>query len=91
MKILLLQRIFQVKTCFLVLLKLQEKIECHWKKLFLIEKKSENRNDSKIKCTSIEDPLIKHKIASNETTLVPDIQNVFNEENITISPGQRKH
>ena len=31
-----------------------------------------------------------HRTASNETTLISEIPNIINEENITIAPGQRK-
>ena len=63
------------------------------KKTFLIEKKkknSENRNDTKTECASVEDPLNMHRTASNETTLVSEIPNIINEENVLIAPGQGK-
>ena len=31
-----------------------------------------------------------HRTASNETTLVSQIPNIINDENVIISPGQRK-
>ena len=62
-------------------------------KIFLIEKKkkySENRNDTKTECASVEDPLNMHRTASNETTLVSEIPNIINEQNVLIAPGQGK-
>ena len=38
----------------------------------------------------MEDPLNMHRTASNKTTLVFQIPNVINEENIIIAPGQGK-
>ena len=37
---------------------------------------------------SVEDPLSKHRTGSNETTLVSEIPNITNDENVIIAPGQ---
>ena len=62
------------------------------KKTFLIEKKknSENRNDTETECDSVEDALNMHRTALNETTLVSEIPNIINKENVLIAPGQGK-
>ena len=39
---------------------------------------------------SVEDPLNMHRTAINETTLVSQIPNMINEENVIIAPGQEK-
>ena len=45
---------------------------------------------SKTDFASVEDPLKMHRTASNEATLVSEIPNIINEENVIISPGQGK-
>ena len=40
--------------------------------------------------TSVEDPLNKHRTASNETTLDSEIPNIINKENFIIAPSQGK-
>ena len=49
-----------------------------------------NVNESKTKYASVEDPLNIHQTGSNETTLVSNIPNTVNLENIIIAPGQGK-
>ena len=50
----------------------------------------ENVNESETEYASVEDPRNIHRTASNETTLVSDIPNIVNNENIIIAPGQGK-
>ena len=53
---------------------------------------TENVNDirSEKELASFEDPLNMHRTASNETTLVSEIRNIIDEENVIIAPGQGK-
>ena len=52
---------------------------------------TENINDrSETEFALVEDLLNMHRTASNETTLVSQIPNIINDENVIISPGQRK-
>ena len=51
---------------------------------------SESINDTETEYASVGDPLNMHRTASNETTLVAEIPNIINEENIIIAPGQGK-
>ena len=52
---------------------------------------TENINDrSETEFASVEDPLILHRTASNETTLVSEIPNIINDKNVIIAPGQRQ-
>ena len=53
---------------------------------------TENMNDTRTetKFASVEDTLNMHRTASNETTLVSEIPNIINEENVIIAPGQGK-
>ena len=52
---------------------------------------TENINDrSETEFASVEDPLNMHRTASNKTTLVSDIPNIINDENVIIAPGQGK-
>ena len=37
---------------------------------------------------SVEDPLNMHRTASNETTVVSEISNIINDENVIVAPGQ---
>ena len=39
---------------------------------------------------SVEDPLNMHRTISNKTTLVSEIQNIINDENVIIVAGQGK-
>ena len=43
-----------------------------------------------LKQASVDDPLIMHRTASNEATLVSEIPNIINTENVIIAPGQGK-
>ena len=55
------------------------------------EEMTENINyRSETEFTSIEDPLNMHRTALNETTLVSEIPNMINNENVIIVPGQGK-
>ena len=47
-----------------------------------------NRNETEF--ASVEDPLNMYRTASDETTLVSEIPNIINEENVTIAPSQGK-
>ena len=49
-----------------------------------------NYNRSETEFASVEDPLNLYKTASKETTLVSEIPNIINEENVIIAPGQGK-
>ena len=49
-----------------------------------------NYNRSETEFASVEDPLNMYRTASNGTTLVSEIPNTINEENVTIAPGQGK-
>ena len=49
----------------------------------------ENVNESETEYV-VEDPLSMHRTASNETTLVSNIANIVNNENIITAPGQGK-
>ena len=52
---------------------------------------TENLNDrSETEFASVEDPL-NMRTASNETTLVSEIPNIINDENVIIAPGQGKN
>ena len=51
---------------------------------------SENMNDNKIGYASVEDPLNIHRSTSNDTTLVSEIPNIINEENVITAPRQGK-
>ena len=50
----------------------------------------ENVNETETEYASVEDPLNIHRTASNETTLVSDIPNIVNNENIIFAPSQEK-
>ena len=49
----------------------------------------ENINDTEeeTEYASFEDPLNMHRIASNEATLISEIPDIINEENVIIAPG----
>ena len=49
-----------------------------------------NYDRSETEFASFEDPLNMYRIASNETTLVSEIPNMINEENVIIAPEQGK-
>ena len=49
-----------------------------------------NNTKSKTEYASVEDPLKMHGTASNETTLISEIPNITNEENVIIETGQGK-
>ena len=49
---------------------------------------SESLNDTYTVYASVEHLQNKHKSASDETTLVSEIQDIMNEENVIISAGQ---
>ena len=52
--------------------------------------KNVNDTRSRTEFASFEDPLNMHRTASNETTLVSEIRNIIDEENVIIAPGQGK-
>ena len=55
------------------------------------KEKAENINDrSETDITSVEGPLHMYETESNPTTLVSEISNIINEENVIIAPGQRR-
>ena len=64
------------------------------KMVFWIEKKFKeiiyNENTSEPEYASVEDPLNMQRTATNETTLISDIPNMINEENVIIVPCQGK-
>ena len=47
-------------------------------------------NDTETEYASVEDLLNMHKTVSNKTTLISEIPNVNNEEDVIIALGQRK-
>ena len=49
-----------------------------------------NYNRSETEFSSVGDPLNMYRTASDETTLVSEIPNIINEENVTIAPVQGK-
>ena len=49
-----------------------------------------NRNGTEAEYVSVEDLLNMCRTASNDTTLVSEIPNIINEENVIIAPGQGK-
>ena len=49
-----------------------------------------NYNRSETEFASVEDPLNMYTAASNETTLVSEIPNIINEDNVIIASGQGK-
>ena len=52
---------------------------------------TENINDrSETESASVENPLNTHRTASNETTLVSEISNIINDENVITALGQGK-
>ena len=51
---------------------------------------SESINNTETKYASAEDPLIMHRTALHETTLISEIANIINKENVIITPGQKK-
>ena len=53
---------------------------------------SENINDTEreTEYVSLEDPLNMYRTVSNETTLISEIPNISNEENVIIEPGKGK-
>ena len=71
---------------------IQGQSECVTEKNVSDRKEStKNINDrSETEFASVEDPLNMHRIASNETTLVSDIPNIINDENVIIALGQGK-
>ena len=88
MTIYLLQRVSQVRRClsFLILLKFNDNLNVSEGK-----EMTENINSrSETKFASVEDYLNMHRTASSETTLVSEILNITNDENVIIAPGQVK-
>ena len=64
---------------------------CYWKKISGRKESTENINGkSETEFASVEDTLNMHRTASNETTLVSDIPNIINEEDVIIAPEQGK-
>ena len=49
------------------------------------------KKEMTLKQASVDDPLIMHRTASNEATLVSEIPNIINMENVIIAPGQEKN
>ena len=74
------------------IVEIQGQSECVIEKKISGRKEStENVNDRiETEFASVEDPLNMHRTASNETTLVSDILNIINEEDVIIAPGQGK-
>ena len=88
MMIYLLQRVSQVRRClsFLILLKFNDNLNVSDGK-----EMTENINSRReTKFTSVEDHLNMHRTASSEITLVCEIPNITNDENVIIAPGQVK-
>ena len=84
----LLQRVSQVRRClsFLILLKFNDNLNVSDGK-----EMTENINSRReTKFTSVEDHLNMHRTASSEITLVCEIPNITNDENVIIAPGQVK-
>ena len=52
--------------------------------------KNNNENKSEAEYASVEDPLNMHRTATNEITLISEIPNIINEENVIIAPGEGK-
>ena len=52
--------------------------------------KNTNEAGSKTEFALVEDTLNMYKTASNETTVMPEIPNIINEENAISAPGQGK-
>ena len=52
--------------------------------------KNNNENASEAEYASVEDPLNMHRTATNKTTLISEIPNIIDEENVIIAPGQVK-
>ena len=52
--------------------------------------KNNNENTSEAEYASVEYILNMHRTATNETTLISEILNIINEENVIIAPGQGK-
>ena len=80
-----------MRTClgFPILLKLKKKIESVTEKIIPDGKEmSENMNDTEIEYVSVKDPVNIHRSASNDTTLVSEVPNMVNEENVIIVPAQ---
>ena len=94
MTIYLLQKISQVRRClsFLIFLKFKDNMSVLLKKNVLDGKEmTENINDrSETEFALLEDHLNMQRTASNETSVVSEIPNMINEENVVIAPGQGK-
>ena len=54
------------------------------------KKMNKNNNEiaSEAEYASVDDPLNKHRTATNETTPISEIPNIINEKNVIIAPGQ---
>ena len=52
---------------------------------------TKSMNDTETEHISVENPLIMHNTASNETTLFSETPNIINEENFIMAPRQRKN
>ena len=71
-------------------------VEIQWQSECVTEKNVSNEKEmteninyrSETEPDSVDDPLIMHKTASNEATIVSEIPNIINDENGTIAPGQ---
>ena len=74
------------------IVEIQEENECVTEKVFSDEKElGENMNDAEIDYASVENPLNIHRFPLNEATLISEIPNLINEENVIIAPGQGKN
>ena len=79
MKIFLLQRVPQVRTCS----GFQNCWNsCYWKNNFRWEKMKQNMNDMEIEYASVEDSLNIQRSVSNEKTLIFKIPNIINKDNV---------
>ena len=94
LKIFLLQRVSLVmRNFFPILLKFKEKLRVLLKKNISYGKemsKDTNGTRSEIEFTLVEDPINMHRTALNETSLVSEIPNTIDKENVIIVPGQGK-
>ena len=76
-------------------LETQGENECLTQKVILNGKEiceninTKSMNDTETEHISVENPLIMHNTASNETTLVSEIPNIINEENLIMAPRQK--
>ena len=82
-----------MRTClsFVILLKFNNNMRVPEKNIFCGKEMAQNINDrSETELSSIEDPLNMHKTASSNTTLVSKIQNIINNDIVTMQQGKEK-